>query len=135
MLKMSSSGTIFRIVIKENSKEENNENEDSKSESFSFSNQMICRNGLQLIGILGVSLSAVSFLTLIPRHNSILEPEYWFEMLLPAAAGCLLASLMMILSCSILTETNSFVSIRFILKISLLRFLIWAACYCICYIV
>ena len=132
---MSSSGKIFRIILKESSKEENNEREDSKNETFQFPKHMICRNGLQLIGILGVSLSAVSFLILIPRHNSILEPEHWFEMLLPAAAGCLLASSMMILSCSILTETNYFVSTQFILKIFLLRFLIWATFYCICYIV
>ena len=37
-------------------------------------------NGLYIPFILGVCILTTSILTLIPRHNSIAYPEYWFEM-------------------------------------------------------
>ena len=85
-----------------------------------------------LLSILSTCIFMVSFITLIPRHNSIVEPSYWFEIILPQSVGLLLKTTMMILSCSILTETNSFVSARFFLKIYLSIFLVWALCYFIC---
>ena len=93
----------------------------------------LVRTVLYLLSILSTCILMVSFITLIPRHNSIAEPSYWYEIILPQSIGLLSKTTMMILSCSILTETNSFVSTRFFLKIYLSIFLFWALCYFICY--
>ena len=37
------------------------------------------RNGLHVLTILCCSALATSIFALIPRHNSIIEPSYWFE--------------------------------------------------------
>ena len=37
-------------------------------------------NALYVLLILGISILTTSIFTLIPRHNSMAYPEYWFEM-------------------------------------------------------
>ena len=96
---------------------------------FPYLENKLVRAVFYLLSILSTCILMVSFITLIPRHNSIVEPSYWFEIILPQSVGLLLKTTMMILSCSILTETNSFVSARFFLKIYLSIFLVWVLCY------
>ena len=69
---------------------------------------------------------------MIPRHNSILDPSYWFEVNIPTGMGLFLMTTVMILECIILTEDDSFVSIHHFMRLYFFLFLSWIILYCTC---
>ena len=77
----------------------------------------------------------MSILTLIPRHNSILEPAYWFEVNIPSAMACFSLTTIVVLDFIVIFEKNSLVTIQFFLKTYLATYLTVTTFYCTIYMV
>ena len=75
-----------------------------------------------------------SILTLIPRHNSIKEPIYWFEIIFPAGFATFLSITSMFLDLSILMEREIMISIELYLKLILAGLLTMMIPFCSGYI-
>ena len=88
---------------------------------------------LDMLGILVACTVVSSVQSLIPRHNSILDPEYWFEINIPVGMGLFLMTAVLILECIILTENKSLVSTRLFLKLYFSLFGSWITLYCLSY--
>ena len=90
---------------------------------------------LHVFTILFCCALVMSIMTLIPRHNSILEPSYWFEINITASTAYFLITSMIVLDFRILFERNSFVTIRFFMKNYLATFLTWIIYFCMSHII
>ena len=90
---------------------------------------------LHLFTILCFCGLAMSTLTLIPRHNSILDPSYWFEINISASTAYFMITTMIALDFRILFERSSFVTIYFFMKNFTATFLTWIIYFCISYII
>ena len=73
-------------------------------------------------------------MTLIPRHNSIVEPIYWFEIILPAGFGIICTTAVLVLEMSILMQRETMISIWLYLKAISAYFLSWLITFCSSYI-
>ena len=71
---------------------------------------------------------------MIPRHDSILEPAYWFEFNFVVGFALIIGTAEKITNLAILMEKGSLMSIRLFMKIFLVSFLTWLLIYCSCYI-
>ena len=103
-------GKVFTIDVKEISDKKLPERSSDRQPSTSFAsdiNSISYWNGLRLLGILGGCAVAVSIQTLIPRHNSLDEPMYWFEVNIPVGVGFLIFTINNIIDFWILTENES----------------------------
>ena len=67
---------IFSITGKEVPKQEPSQSSDEEIAETSFAPRFNYWNGLHVFSILGGCTLAMSALTLIPRHNSILYQKY-----------------------------------------------------------
>ena len=94
---------VFIISVKPFTKELPTERCDGGKEYPPLAYKSSYWNVLHILGILLGSALAISVLTLIPRHNSILEPIYWFEINMAWAMELTLKALLMMLSCAIIT--------------------------------
>ena len=90
---------------------------------------------LHVFTILCCCSLAMSMLTLIPRHNSILEPAYWFEVNIPSAMACFIEITMIVLDFIVIFEKNSLITIRFFLTTYLATYLTVTTCYCTIHII
>ena len=91
-------------------------------------------NLLYILVISVGSISATSIVTLIPRHNTILYPEFWYEpMILYIATNCLRFSLVTIAELYIFTKIEELISIKVFLKLFFGYSIAYAFPYCICY--
>ena len=89
-------------------------------------------NGLHVFTILfGCGLS-MSILTLIPRHDSIQEPEYWYEIIFPAGFWIFFVTTVMILDWLMLIERDSMVPIWLYLKAFSITFIGWLLLFFTC---
>ena len=102
--------------------------------SVMIAHTITCRHIAYVIGILSCCALSISVQALIPRHNAILEPKYWFEIVLLAIVGSFLVTAMSILSCFILIEQDSIKSIRVFMKVYFLMLLTWVTTYCMSFI-
>ena len=91
-------------------------------------------NGLHVLGILCTCALGMSILTLIPRHNSIIDQTYWFEIIMPAGVWIILWNAMMILDLMIFTDMSSRISIILFLKLALVSLLTGIASLCMFYV-
>ena len=90
------------------------------------------KSGLHVFTILfGCGLS-MSMMTLIPRHDSILEPEYWIEIIFPAGFWIIFVTSVMIQDWWVLKERDSMVPIWSYLKVISITFLGWLMIFCTC---
>ena len=87
--------------------------------SVVFAHKNTCRQLTHIIGISSCCALSISVQALIPRHNTILEPNYWIETILPAVVGSFLVTAMSILSCFILIGQDSIKSIRVFMNVYL----------------
>ena len=74
-------------------------------------------------------------MTVMPRHNSILEPSYWFEVNITTSAAYFMMTAMIVLDFWILFGRKSFVYVRFFLKNYLATFLTWIIYFCLSYMI
>ena len=79
--------------------------------------------GLHIFSTLCACGLAMSILTLIPRHNSILEPMYWFEMIIPAGFASILIQAEFFLELYVLIGKDCTITIKMFLKTLLVSFL------------
>ena len=123
---------IFSITGKEIAKEKACcKNSDGNAEASDVST-INCKSGLHVFTILfGCGLS-MSIMTLIPRHDSILEPEYWYEIIFPAGFWIIFTTTAMILDWFILMERDSPIPILSYLKVISTTFLGWLMLFSTC---
>ena len=123
---------IFSITGKEIAKEKACcKNIDGNAEASDVSN-INYKSGLHVFTILfGCGLS-MSIMTLIPRHDSTLEPEYWYEIILPSEFWVIFVTTAMILDWYILMEKDSMVPIWSYLKVISTPLLGWLMLFSTC---
>ena len=90
---------------------------------------------LHVFTILFCCALVMSIMTLIPRHNSILDQSYWFEINIVTATSYFIMTVVIVLDFIILFEKGSFVTIQFFLKNYLATFLTWIVCFCVSYMI
>ena len=125
---------IFHITVQEVSKETKSESKLKVTKSYQQFNFMSCNKVFNILGILMACIIIISFQTTIPRHNSILQPNYWFEMNIPAAMGAFLMNVARMISYFVLMGDRSFISIQYFLKMYFLTMFVWVSSYCTCYV-
>ena len=91
-------------------------------------------NGLHVLTILFTCGLGMSIPTMIPRHNSILEQKYWYQILIPVGFGSIIWTAVMFLDLIVFTDMKYFKSIKFFVKTSLASLVAMVGSYCFCYI-
>ena len=109
--------------------------ESSKGKSFGRKSVKIAKpsveyninywHGLHVVSILCCCGLAMSVFALIPRHNSILEQSYWFEIIFPAEIGVALAATMKVLDIFLWTKEKSLITFCFLAKYYSVVLLTW----------
>ena len=92
-------------------------------------------NLLHIAGILTGCALVLSPQTLIPRHNSIIYQQYWFELNIPVTVVFLMTSANRISDCYIFTKCKQLISIQVFLKMCFWNLLGWLLPYFMCYLV
>ena len=143
LVQVTTSAKIFSITGTEISRDKSSNK--NKSEKFRGSvvadtiNDMRCVasywNGLHIFSVLCACGLAMSILALIPRHNAILDPTFWFEINIPAGFGIILLQAEIFLDFSILIGKNSLISVRLVVKIFLVSLVTWATIFITFYII
>ena len=75
---------------------------------------------LHILTILALFALVISPISLIPRHNSILCPEYWYEIDIPVVIAMFFSSTTLIINCHVFINRQSLTSVSVILKIWLM---------------
>ena len=136
-IKLGMEDTISVINIPEFFPQKESEDEfktGSKKETKIVSNSVSYWSFLYILVILVVCLLATSVVTLIPRHNTIFYPEYWYEpMVLFILTAGLRFSLATIAEFYIFTKVEELLSVKTFLKVFLGYSLSFALPYCISY--
>ena len=90
---------------------------------------------LYTIAILAACITNTFLLTTIPRQNSILYPEYWYEGLLCAIAGVSFRdSCDHMMELLIFTKEQRLINITYFTKVFVICAMAFATSYCIAYI-
>ena len=92
-------------------------------------------SGLHVFSILCCSGLAMSIMTLIPRHDSMADQSYWFEINILTATVYFIMTARMVVDFIVLFEKSSLITIRFFLKNYFATFLTWIVGFCITYII
>ena len=127
------SSDIFHITMQEVSKETKSEAKFKVTKSYRQFNFMSYRKVFHILGILMACITIVAFQTTIPRHNSILQTNYWFEINIATAMGGFLMIVARMISYFVLMEDRSFLSIHYFLKMYFLSMSAGVSMYCSCY--
>ena len=77
----------------------------------------------------------MSILTLIPRHNSIQDPSYWYETTIVAAPAWFIRTAMIVVDFMVLFENDSVITTRIFFKSYLANFLTWLVGYFTIYMI
>ena len=80
-------------------------------------------NILHILTTLGTSTLILSLQLLIPRHNSIYYPEYWYETNILGLTVALIATIKFSAECAVYTKERSLLSISMLVKMYLGRVL------------
>ena len=121
---------IFSITGKEIPKEKSWKN--GKAEGLEVA-KISYINGLHVFTILIGCGLAMSILALIPRHNSVKDPTYWFEIILPAGFEIIFSATILVLDLSILMDRETLISPWMYLKVNSTYLLSWIIPFCSCY--
>ena len=110
------------------------EDEQDKQKSNTKEDHVSYWHGLHIFTILGACALALSIQTLIPRHNSIIYQNYWYEVNVPVTINLFLNEVNTILILFMFTQKQSLLSIWLFLKLYFWSLLSWNVVYCACYI-
>ena len=124
---------VFSITGKEVPKEKEGERNDKEMAEATDSSNAKYINGLHVFTILFGCGLAMSILALIPRHNSIEESQYWFEIIFVLGFGSIIVTPAVILDLHILMGKDSIVTIWVYLKVVLVHILTLSILFCFCY--
>ena len=125
---------IVSITGKEVPMQEPSQSSNEKIAETSFVPRFSYWNGLHVFSILGGCALAMSALTLIPRHNSILYQKYWYEMIFPIGFARFIWAAVKVLELGVLVGKDKLVSIGLHLKIFFTSFLIHVTLFCFVYL-
>ena len=126
---------IFVIDGEETTEEKSSTRRNGSIVRKSYNGNINYWSGLHIFTIVCCCGSLMSILTLIPRHNSIIDQSFWFEISAVAAITWLLATAVMVMDFTIMFSNRSLVSIRFFLKNYMACFLTWLICFCTSYMI
>lgn len=107
----------------------------SKCESGDNSDTVSYFYGLHGVLILIVCTFFSAALTLIPRQNSILHPEYWYQNILLFNLLSLLAAFNVIITLSFFTDRKDLMSVMMCWKLFCARQMAFTVPYCVCYLI
>ena len=127
-------GKIFAISVKEAAEEKISNIHCNITEEWRGSDKTY-KSAVHLLSILGCCGLVMSILTLIPRHNSIVEQSYWLEVMFPAGFCIIISKASIAQDFFVLTGKDPLVMINFLLKSCLTFFLIWITTLSICYMI
>ena len=126
---------IFSISGKEVTKEELPQSYDDRIAETALVSRVSYSNGLHVFSILFGCGLAMSASTLIPRHNSILDQTYWYEMIFPVGIARLLWAAAKVQDLNALIRKKKLKSISLLLKIFFTSFLIHVTLFCSIYLI
>ena len=126
---------IFSITGKEVPKQELPQSYDDRIAGTSLVSRVSYWNGLHVFSILFGCGLAMSALTLIPRHNSILDQTYWYEMIFPVAFARFMWAAVKVLDLDVLIGKDKLSLISLLLKIFFTSFLIHVTLFCSIYLI
>ena len=132
---MMPSSNIFSIAVREAEKEAEPKYKLKHYKGYQDIKTVTYWNGLHIFGILGICALVISFQTTIPRHNSLLQPDYWFEISFPAGMAIFLMTTTMTMTYIILVGSHWFLSVHLFFNIFILLFCFWLTLYCASYII
>ena len=127
------------IEIQDNSQDENESKDVVEHEANPCppqeSNKFSYWNCLYALGIVATCVIQTSWNTLIPRHNSIVYPGYWYETIIAISFGVhVQGTVSTIMRCYIFFNLKSLISIKLMLKLFLKLVASMTVPYCFCYI-
>lgn len=123
---------LFVISGKDNSEEELSNRKNSVARAL-VNSKIGYKNGFHLLSILCSCGLALSIFTLIPRHNSILEPSYWYEIIFPAGFMIMFWTVALALDFFVLTEKDVLITAVLFFKNFLASLLTWNTVFFMCY--
>ena len=126
---------IFSITGKEVPKQEPSQSYDEKIAETSLVSRLSYWNGLHVFNILGGCALAMSVLTLIPRHNSILDQTYWYEIIFPIGFAIFIWAAAKLLDLCVLIGKDKLISIGLFVKIFFTSFLTHVTLFCSIYLI
>ena len=127
--------TIFVIHGEEATKKQSSIKKNGKDARNSDNPTINYWSGLHVFSVLCCCGLAMSIITLIPRHDSMIDHTYWFEINILTATICFILTAFMVLDFIVLFEQRSWVTTRFFLKNYLATFLTWIIWFCTSYII
>ena len=92
-------------------------------------------NCLHSLSILFACILYTSVLTLFPRHNTILYPNYWYELLMLFVGISVRNSALTVTELYIFTNEKAFLSFDVAAKSFIQIWLLFSVPYCICYLI
>ena len=92
-------------------------------------------NSLHSLSILFACILYTSCLTLFPRHNTILYPDYWYELLILFAGISVRNSALTVTELNIFTNEKAFLSFTVAAKSFIQVWLLFSVPYCISYLI
>ena len=125
---------IFTVSGQENPMDKSSNSGNGRRARQSGISKISFRSGLLIFSILCCCGIAMSILTLIPRHNSILYQKYWYEISIPASMANFTMVVVTFLHFIVLVEKDSLVTIGFFFKTFIGALLTWIICFCITYL-
>lgn len=114
---------IFLIDGREGTKKQSTIRGNKKIANKSGNQHINYWSGFHVFTILCSCVLAVSILTVMPRHNSIIDQSYWFDINIVTASLCFISRAVILLDFIVLFGKSSVVTIRFFLKNYLANFL------------
>ena len=127
-------GKLFIISGKDNSEEKLSNRKDRVAIALVDPDSSY-KNGFHLLSILCSCGLALSIFTLIPRHNSILEPSYWYEIIFPAGFMLIFWTVALALDFFVLTEKDVLITIQLFFKNFLASLLTWNTIFFLCHMI
>ena len=132
---MENTTAVIKLQAGPKTTKNNEQSEENPVEEDDTTKGASCWNALYSFVVLAACVMNASVLTLVPRKNSILYPEYWYEGLFCVIIGvCVRYSAVHILELFIFTRIHSLRTIKHFAKVFIICSLSFAIPYCVAYV-
>ena len=127
---------ISIIYVKDSSLEQGQQNIVSEEVNEKIVEKRSYLNAMYIFVIVGSCTLLTSVVTIIPRHNSILYPTYWYEpMIMMSMTFLVKGTANVMLDCVIYFKAKFFFSLRNYLSLLSYNVLLYATLYTACYLI
>ena len=134
MLKMEDQISI--IYVKDSSLEQGQQSIVSEEVNEKIVEKRSYLNAMYIFVIVGSCTVLTSVVTIVPRHNSILYPTYWYEpMIMMSMTFLVKGTANVMLDCVIYFKAKFFFSLRNYLSLLSYNVLLYATLYTACYLI